>query len=816
MGLALITGAIFLPAAAGIGFDFSVDKLFLSDSPEIETYRRSAQVFPLADKNVMVVVKKNQGDWFDRDGLLAFAELQDRLEAIPVRPEDRPLTEEAACRDLSNWQAGRTEALHSFSSIRSLQLVEGEGEDAILKRAWPPQGLPEDPGRFRSRLLKDRLARGKLVSADGSTLLIRAQLSCGLHGNKERAHYLASIRSQCDQWSEGQKDIQLVQTGLPFVQNEVIGSLKHDFVLMQPLTIIVMLLLLYLAFGSLRAALMPFIATLFGCIWCIGLMGLVGEDINVVNFAITVVILVIGAGDGIHIVARYQEELEQHPDPWQAMKRTLKPMGLACALTTLTTLIGFLSLHLAKVQMIKSFGLWAAIGVGVTWIFTMVLIPALLLLIGAGPPRRSGIGRWLEDRWLPSLGAWVLHHRRRIIAASLALLLGASVTASQLKPFSKALEELPDDHAARAALSLMESELTGILPFEIIVEGSREQVLAPATLAEIAAIQSELEAREPGVSTLAITDLISALHSHWSRGEQGPRTDLPKRPDQLAALLATLKMADDSATLLDPILYDPDAPRGRASEGKEIAGEAEIGGFDEEEDFFAEAETATDGQTAVATRATLRITGVKHDSGSEQWQKAVPWLRQRLKSLPDGLTARVGGSATIVNQAIGFIVSDMMKSLLFAFILITILMGLLMRSVRVGLAAMVPNVMPLALTMAIMVIASINLRISTVITFAMCMGIVVDDSIHFLVRWREEMARSESEEEGMIRTIRYAGRPVIFTTTMLAAGFAVLMASTFRGLHDFGLLAVITISLALVSDLLTLPALLAAPKKVRT
>jgi hypothetical protein len=211
--------------------------------------------------------------------------------------------------------------------------------------------------------------------------------------------------------------------------------------------------------------------------------------------------------------------------------------------------------------------------------------------------------------------------------------------------------------------------------------------------------------------------------------------------------------------------------------------------------------------------ATLRITGLKHDSGSTQWRRAVPWLQERMKSLPPGLSGRVGGSATIVNQAIHFIVTDLLTSLLFAFVLITLLMGLLMRSFRVGLAAMVPNVIPLVLTMAVMVVAGIHLRISTVITFAMCMGIVVDDSIHFLVRWREERGRSSDEEQGMLRTIRFAGRPVIFTTVMLGTGFSVLITSTFRGLHDFGVLAVITIALALIADLLVLPALLLGPRR---
>ncbi|MBF94342.1 MAG: hypothetical protein CMH58_04175 [Myxococcales bacterium] len=812
LGLMGLTGGVFLPAAISIPFDFSVDRLFQSDSPEIERARQADAVFPPSDREFMVVVQRPQG-WFDTTGLKAFADLHQRLEQIPIRAVDREATESTSCQNETTWNGKPTHALERFASIRQIQLVDGEGEQAVLQRAWPADGAPPEAKDFKARLLKDRLTAGKLLSTDGDTLLIRAQLVCGIHEGSTRLDYLETIRAVTQAWQAPLNDVHVILSGLPFIQDEVIESLRGDFITLQPITIIVMLGLLVLAFGSLRAAMLPFLATLFGCIWCLGLMALVGEAINVVNFAITVVILVIGAGDGIHIVARYQEELEVESDSWLAMKATLKPMLLACGLTTATTLIGFLSLRLAKVEMIKSFGLWAAIGVGVTWIFTMVMIPSLMLIIGVGKPQRSGLGRWLEDEWLPKLAKWVLQRRTMIMVVSLSALLIGLATASQLTPFSRALEEFPHDHPARANLQTVEDKLTGVLPFTITVEGPRDLIFSPETLKEMAAIQDELETKESGISTFALTDLVSALHSHWEEGRQGSRQDLPSKDDQLASLLATLKLSDDADLILSPLLYDPRPPAMEKGPESSIEGDEEIVGFDEEDDFEPADQDPQEALNAETARATLRINGLKHDSGSTQWRRIVPWLQDRLKMLPEGVTAEIGGSATIVNQAIHFVVTDLLKSLLFAFVLITLLMGLLMRSARVGFAAMVPNVIPLVLTMAVMVLVGIHLRISTVITFAMCMGIVVDDSIHFLVRWREERSRSQGDEEGMLQTIRFAGRPVIFTTVMLGMGFAVLITSTFRGLHDFGVLAVITISLALIADLVILPALLLGPQK---
>jgi predicted RND superfamily exporter protein len=154
----------------------------------------------------------------------------------------------------------------------------------------------------------------------------------------------------------------------------------------------------------------------------------------------------------------------------------------------------------------------------------------------------------------------------------------------------------------------------------------------------------------------------------------------------------------------------------------------------------------------------------------------------------------------------------MMTSLLLAFGLITLVFIAVLRSWRQGLLAMIPNILPLLATMALMAFAGLTLRISTVIIFAMCMGVVVDDTIHFLVRFRQQL-KTQDFEAALDATVRHAGRPVIFTTMMLAMGFALLIPSQFNGLRDFGRLSSLCIGLALFADLLTLPAVLMLTKR---
>jgi predicted RND superfamily exporter protein len=203
----------------------------------------------------------------------------------------------------------------------------------------------------------------------------------------------------------------------------------------------------------------------------------------------------------------------------------------------------------------------------------------------------------------------------------------------------------------------------------------------------------------------------------------------------------------------------------------------------------------------------LRLRCLKKDSGSTLFSNDIDWIEAELAALPKPLTGQLTGASKLAVRAVNSIVSDMMSSLVLAFALISLIFMVVLRSWRAGLLAMLPNILPLLVTMAVMAATGLSLRIATVIIFAMCMGVVVDDTIHFLMRFRQERRRADLPD-AIDATIANAGRPVVFTTMMLAFGFSLLITSEFNGLRDFGRLSALTISLALIADLLLLPALL--------
>ena len=312
--------------------------------------------------------------------------------------------------------------------------------------------------------------------------------------------------------------------------------------------------------------------------------------------------------------------------------------------------------------------------------------------------------------------------------------------------------------------------------------------------------------------------MVGSLHGLWQNDEAGSRKTLPDQPDQIEALLSLMSLDDDA--MMRPFLDDPEEEKATPSTAEQTNDDNIVLEDDDMmviEDDDAPIETVLPTAKALAAdrQIGLRISALKRDSGSSLFAKDIAWIEAELAAWPGSIKGTLTGGSKLANRAVQAVVVDMMNSLLLAFGLIGLMFIAVLRSWRQGILAMMPNILPLVITMGIMTITGLSLRISTVIIFAMCMGVVVDDTIHFLVRFRQERA-TQSFDQSLHATILHAGRPVVFTTMMLAMGFALLIPSEFNGLRDFGRLSAICISLALIADLFTLPAVLAVHDRWRS
>jgi predicted RND superfamily exporter protein len=800
LGVLALSLAVFGPAALAVPFDFTVAKLFVQDGEDQGKLQRVLERFTSDSTSALLLLTREPGDWFDPNQLKNLDNLHQQIIAIETRDEDKNRLSGEQCL---GQQDGKTGAFDRVTSLVNAKVFRRRGESVQIEDLRNSEGFGPAT-QNRQELLEHPLLKGRLISADGGSTLLMARVRCGLRSDAIRTYYLKVLREVFSKWKKDQPELQIHATGIPFIQDDIIATLRSELVQRQPFVGLGMLLFLWLAFRRFRYAVLPFVSVTLASVWWLGLMTLSGQSINIINFSTITVILVIGVGDAIHLVARVEEGLDAKEPPWEALKNGWLAMLPAVSLTTLTTVVGFASLSVARVELVRSYGISAAVGIGLAWFFTLTIVPAMLLLL---PPKKSerstNESLWLNRSLLPWVSALVRTHPKRIAGASVVLLVLSTLGATQLRPFSRALEEIRPEHRTQKALNALEAKFTGAMPFDIVLEGPRDELLAPQNLARIAELQDRLDASPAGVKSISIVDIVGSMHGLWGVGENGSRSELPPRLDQTLALLAMLEM--DNEQMMTAYIDDP---------------QNEFAAPDEEDDeLLIEDESSEVQQLAASSPAlagnriiALRIACLKKDSGSTIFSEEIKWIESELAAWPGNIKGELTGASKLATQAVGAVIVDMMTSLLLAFGLITLVFIAVLRSWRQGLLAMIPNILPLLATMALMAFAGLTLRISTVIIFAMCMGVVVDDTIHFLVRFRQQL-KTQDFEAALDATVRHAGRPVIFTTMMLAMGFALLIPSQFNGLRDFGRLSSLCIGLALFADLLTLPAVLMLTKR---
>jgi predicted RND superfamily exporter protein len=415
----------------------------------------------------------------------------------------------------------------------------------------------------------------------------------------------------------------------------------------------------------------------------------------------------------------------------------------------------------------------------ITYVVILLLIPAVLSLVKVpkagldNDPHRGPIGAIL--RWTAEV---TINKRKEVIIVS-ALIVGVFVGgAFRIRTDNFLLEELFKVNPVSQALHRTEDVLTGVIPVEISIEADEDGgVFEPSVLRAIERLQEHMEADPYTGHTISIVDLVKEL-AFVMEGER----KIPETRRRIAQYITFFEMSED-ASFLEMVV---DGPRRRAR----ISGSQKDWGT---EQFFAWYDgTGSCDERAACGRPIQEL------------------IDEHFASVP--ATARVTGGNLVAARALSRLVADMILSLGTAFIVITLLMMGLLRSFRIGLLSMLPNVLPLAITLGFMGWVGIPLRTSTVLIFSVSLGVAANDTIHFLVRYRRELFRTGDREQAIRDTMMSTGRAIIFTSVLLVFGFGTMMTTRFVGIVQMGILGSVTLFAALLGDLFILPVALGLTK----
>ena len=606
--------------------------------------------------------------------------------------------------------------------------------------------------KARSLALKHPLVRGRLLSPDGKTTLMMVRLRGRNLTVSEMQPTVDALQSLLDRTSQGTA-VQTGMTGIPRLRVDIYHAVRRDQAFFICCGVLVAVLIALVLFRRPAAVLIVSVGPVIGTIWTLGALGLAGEPVNTLNSILPALVMVIGFTDSVHFMVEMRRQRSAGCEPLAAARTTLRHLLLPCGLTSLTTAIGFGSLMVAEINIIQRFGAACAVGAGLNFLAVICTVP-LLASTWLGRHVASDKRASLEDRSyriLRRVVGWITTHAR-LVAVSGCLVTAILVLLTlRLEPDNRIEESIPTDSPSYRALTQCDQAFGGALQTYVVIEWPESLDLkSHAVLQAIAEVHGILDEQPELGSPFSILNVLAAL---------------PHRPGRLSARYLSRVPADVLRQLVP-------------QEGRKAA-----------------------------------VNIQTPDVGARVLKPVFARIEQRLQELVQekyaGFRMHLTGSPVVAARNLNLIIVDLCKSLGLASVIIFVVMTLVFRSIRRGLISVLPNVFPLVSAAAMLIVVRNGaVELSSIITFSICLGIAVDDTIHFISRFERELAEGRDVVEAIQQSVAKVGAALLVTTLTLIGGFGAGIFSQLPALRVFGLLSCVALVAALAADVLVLPALL--------
>jgi predicted RND superfamily exporter protein len=653
--------------------------------------------------------------------------------------------------------------VHSLTNARA---VRGRGDEVVSgPLLWPVPEAPEALQEARQFALQSSLLRRRLVSSDGRTSAVLAEMrtpSTFSTVNEQRVA-IETVRAALAR-TPPPTGITVRLTGAPPLEVGITDSLIRDQLVLLPAVLGMLSLVVFAMFRSLHAVFLCLAAVSVATIWTAGLFALLGRSVDMIGSVIPTTILAYGVVDPIFVLARVLNKLDAGRAKQAAILEAFSELGLPCFLSSLTTALGFAAFVTASQPTIRYYGATVAVGVLLAWVTTITVVPLLISLLRLPERRFNAIeSTRFIDRRLQSLWTFLRVRVGKAVLVSLMLLLGGAWWAREQHIDNVYVDQLPDGRA-RDDVRHLEQQLGGVLSLTVHLRGARDVMKQPGVLAAVQAIDSAMEKHPLVTLSTSLSDLVAEANQAFQGGNREERV-VPRSRALIAQYLALVDPSDRSAFVTD--------------------------------DY-----------------AQSRIALLLVDQGSEKTRAVTRDLRRAVEAaaFPElGVSALITGSGVVGYGELDKVVLELLEGFVVAFLLVVLLQGLALRSARLALISVVPNLIPVVACFLVLRALGTHLRIDTALVLCISIGGLFNTTIHFSARVRQLVAAGEREPDSIVeRAMRSIGPPALFTAAALSAGLAVLLLSSFPGLRALGLLSVITLCVGFLSDMTITPVLLRA------
>ncbi|MCZ2472280.1 MMPL family transporter [Aquirufa ecclesiirivi] len=569
-------------------------------------------------------------------------------------------------------------------------------------------------------------------------------------------------------------------SGMPFIRTEYTSQVTKELIIFLGLAILVTSLILLFFFRSIQVVFFALIVILIGILASLATIVIFGFKITLLSGLIPPLIVVIGIPNVIFLLNKYHETYIETQDKLFSLKESASKVGRTLFLANLTTSIGFGVFSFTGSGLLVEFGIVASINVMITFLLSLLLIPIFFSYLA--PPRPKDLAHFESKRvnlFLIRIENWVLNHRKSIYGTVLVLLMISVYGLLQIKAIGFIVDDLPRENAIYSDLKFIEKHFHGIIPFEISVDAkSPGKALSPEILSKMKRTE-KLMAKYPeftaGLSILTATKYLYQVY----RGGDPKYFTLPGI-DELN------KLKDFQSSL---------------------SGKSNLfaGFIDKEKQYTRISYQMADAGT-VRTKELYQILQPKIDSIFRTDPDTGEILA---KDHPNAYQADVTGNAVINTFNTEYLQKNLIESTITAIVLICLLMAFLFRSWKMVLISTLPSLIPLIITAGLMGYFNIALKPSTILIFSIAFGISSDGTIYFLTRYKEEWFKNQMNVKRAVQiTIQKTGVSMFYTAMILFFGFFIFTASTFKGTQALGILVSITLLMAMICNLILLPAFL--------
>lgn len=630
--------------------------------------------------------------------------------------------------------------------------------------------IPEDQQsldsmiRFANNL---KFYSGQLMNETNGATLILVTVEKSALNSEYRHTMVADIVRAGDQFQDA-TDIEVNYAGLPYVRSVNTLKIKEELNKFLVYSIIVTGLILFGFFRSLKAVIFPLIIIGVIVVWVLGTISLFGYEITLLTGLIPSIIVVIGIPNSVYMLNKYHHEYSTHGDQMKALAKIIRNIGIVTFITNFTTAVGFFVLVFTGIPILVEFGIVAGINIMCTFIVSTIMIPSVFSLFKPPSDRHlKHLDFKMLNGFLVGLDVLVHKHRKLIFTTTAVIVLASVYGITKIESISYMVDDLPEESPLAKQLAFFEENFSGVMPLEVIVDtGTKKGVQNLGNLRKINEFEVWLDSLD-GIS-------------------------------QPVSVVSFIKAARQAFYNHSPAFYSIPNNRESAFILRYLKEESDEGGI---------AKSFVD-----STGQLIRISLKMPDIGSNKMDSLVNTvISPKIDEIfgDTKMDVKITGTVPLFIKGNKYLIDNLITSMIFAFFIIAVIMGILFKNLRMIMISLVPNLIPLLLTGAIMGYFGIPIKPSTALIFSIAFGISVDDSIHFLAKYRQELhAHNFFVPIAVSRSLRETGASMIYTSIILFCGFVIFTLSEFGGTVALGKLTSITLLFAMLTNLIVLPALL--------